>query len=98
MVTGRTTKVIGFSVPPEIYEEVISYAKREKMTKSELFREMVAVYRLKKEEEKRNNLLNPQGVPGKELLKFSRAIDDKSLEQIKEAIENGCGQVDVNEW
>lgn len=97
-MTRRTTKVIGFSVPPEIYEEVINYARKEKMTKSELFREMVAVYRAKKEEEERNNLLNPKGAPGKELLKFSNSIDDKSLEEMKQAIENECGQVDISEW
>jgi metal-responsive CopG/Arc/MetJ family transcriptional regulator len=53
----RNTKVIGFSVPPEIYEEVLEYAKKEKKTKSELFREMVAVYRRKKEEEEYKRLL-----------------------------------------
>jgi len=54
----RNTKVIGFSVPPEIYEEVLQYAKKEKKTKSELFREMVEVYRRKKDEEEYNRLLD----------------------------------------
>jgi hypothetical protein len=27
-MADRTTKVIGFSVPPEIYEEVVSYKKK----------------------------------------------------------------------
>ncbi len=53
----RTSKVIGFSVPPEIYKEVLDYAKKENKTKSELFREMVAVYRRKKEEEEYSRLL-----------------------------------------
>lgn len=53
----RTTKVIGFSVPPKIHDEVVSYAKSENKTKSELFREMVAVYRSKKEEEEYARLL-----------------------------------------
>lgn len=53
----RNSKVIGFSVPPEIYDEVLGYARNEKKTKSELFREMVSVYRRKKEEEEYNRLL-----------------------------------------
>ncbi len=53
----RNTKVIGFSVPPELYDEVLEYAQKEKKTKSELFREMIAVYRRKKEEEEYTRLL-----------------------------------------
>jgi len=41
---GRVTKVIGFSVPPALAEEVEQVAKAERRTKSELFREMFRVY------------------------------------------------------
>lgn len=41
---GRTTKIIGFSVPPTLVKEVERLAKEEKRTKSELFREMLRVY------------------------------------------------------
>ncbi len=41
---NRTTKVIGFSVPPAIARQVERMAKKERRTKSELFREMVRVY------------------------------------------------------
>jgi len=41
----RTTKILGFSVPPVVVKEVESLAKEENRTKSELFREMVRVYR-----------------------------------------------------
>ena len=41
---ARTTKTLGFSVPPEVLKEVESLAKKERRTKSELFREMVRVY------------------------------------------------------
>ncbi len=41
---GRTTKVLGFSVPPALVKEVEQVAKEERRTKSELFREMVRVY------------------------------------------------------
>jgi metal-responsive CopG/Arc/MetJ family transcriptional regulator len=41
---SRTTKVLGFSVPPAVVKEVEILAKKERRTKSELFREMVRVY------------------------------------------------------
>jgi metal-responsive CopG/Arc/MetJ family transcriptional regulator len=41
---ARTTKTLGFSVPPAIVKEVESLARKERRTKSELFREMVRVY------------------------------------------------------
>ena len=45
MSMSRTTKILGFSVPPMVVKEVESLAKEERRTKSELFREMVRVYR-----------------------------------------------------
>ena len=42
---ARTTQIHGFSVPPTVVKEVESLAKEERRTKSELFREMVRVYR-----------------------------------------------------
>lgn len=42
---ARTAKTIGFSVPPELAEEIERLASAEGRTKSELFREMVRVYR-----------------------------------------------------
>jgi len=41
---GRTSKILGFSVPPTLVKEVETLAKQERRTKSELFREMVRVY------------------------------------------------------
>jgi metal-responsive CopG/Arc/MetJ family transcriptional regulator len=41
----RTSKILGFSVPPTVVKEVETLAKEERRTKSELFREMVRVYR-----------------------------------------------------
>lgn len=51
---SRTTKTMGFSVPPSVAKEVESLAKRERRTKSELFREMVRVYRRYGEERDRS--------------------------------------------
>ena len=42
---GRTTQVLGFSVPPSVVKEVEKLASQECRTKNELFREMVRVYR-----------------------------------------------------
>lgn len=42
---SRTSKTLGFSVPPALVKEVETLARQERRTKSELFREMVRVYR-----------------------------------------------------
>lgn len=41
---GRTTKTITISLPPKLAKEVEKLAKTEKKTKSQLFRDMIAVY------------------------------------------------------
>jgi len=41
---ARTTKTLTVSLPPRIYEEIERLARLERKTKSELFRDMVAVY------------------------------------------------------
>ena len=46
----RTTEVIGFSVPPLIARQVERLAKAEHITKSELFRDMVRVYKQYREQ------------------------------------------------
>ena len=48
---GRQTRVVGFSVPPELAEEYERIAKRQGKSKSELFRQMVAVYKENLQEE-----------------------------------------------
>ncbi len=48
---GRKTRVLGFSVAPEIAEAYERLAERQGRTKSQLFREMVESYRAKLEEE-----------------------------------------------
>ena len=40
----------------------------------------------------------PKGVSGKELLSFSGAISNSDATRISKVIEEGCEQVDVNEW
>lgn len=48
---GRRTRILGFSVAPEIADEYEQLAERQKKTKSELFRQMVENYKAKLEEE-----------------------------------------------
>jgi Ribbon-helix-helix protein, copG family len=48
---ARKTRVLGFSVAPEIAAEYERLAEREGRTKSDLFRQMVETYRLKRQEE-----------------------------------------------
>ena len=45
----RTARTIGFSVPPETADEVERIAVAEGRTKSELFREMLRVYKRDRE-------------------------------------------------
>jgi len=44
-------KVMGLSVPPELYDEYNQLAREENRTKSELFREMIRVYKYQKKEQ-----------------------------------------------
>jgi hypothetical protein len=48
---GRRTKVVGFSVTPEVAEAYEQLVARQRTSKSELFRRMVEVYQTKLEEE-----------------------------------------------
>jgi hypothetical protein len=41
---------------------------------------------------------NRKGTPGKSLLKFSGGIPSEDVETMREAIETGCEQVDINDW
>lgn len=40
----------------------------------------------------------PRGVPGKQLLRFAGTIPAGDVELIRQAIEQGCEQVDINGW
>lgn len=43
-------------------------------------------------------LFTPRGVPGRQLLPFAGAIPLDDLELMRQAIEQGCEQVDIHEW
>ncbi len=40
----------------------------------------------------------PKGISGKELLEFVDLFPPEDLKQIKQAIEEDCGQIDTSEW
>jgi hypothetical protein len=40
----------------------------------------------------------PQGTPGSQLLRFAGSISADDLQLMREAIEQDCEQVDLNEW
>lgn len=39
-----------------------------------------------------------KGVSGQQLLRFAGAISADDIQLMREAIENDCGQVEINEW
>lgn len=43
-------------------------------------------------------LSTPRGVPGEQLLHFAGTIPPDDVQRMREAIEQGCEQVDTNEW
>ena len=43
-------------------------------------------------------LSTPEGVPGKELVRFSGLIPKEELEQMNAAIEEGCERIDADAW
>ncbi len=40
----------------------------------------------------------PHGVPGRQLRRFAGTISPEDAELMRKAIEQGCEQVDTNEW
>ena len=62
MNTQRTSRILGFSVPPAMVEEVESLAKEERRTKSELFREMVRVYQRYRQQRDRDEMRWVDGI------------------------------------
>jgi hypothetical protein len=43
-------------------------------------------------------LSTPRGVPGQQLLRFAGILSPDDARLMREAIEQGCEQVDANEW
>ena len=41
---------------------------------------------------------SPKGISGKELLEFAGLFPPEDLEEMKQAIEEDCGQINESEW
>ncbi len=54
MSVTRMTRMVGFSIPPAMAEELEHMADEEQRTKSELFREMFRVYRIYRRQKQRD--------------------------------------------
>lgn len=52
----RSTKIITFSVPPEVAREFDDIAQQEGRNKSEMFREMLRIYRIWRETQRFESL------------------------------------------
>lgn len=52
----RTTKLLSVSLPPDLAEEYEALAKRLRKSKSELFREMIAAYKILRDEQERSRI------------------------------------------
>jgi metal-responsive CopG/Arc/MetJ family transcriptional regulator len=48
-MTGRTTRILNVSLPPEMYAEIEQMARTESRTKSELMREAFREYRFSRQ-------------------------------------------------
>ncbi|MFQ5901267.1 MAG: hypothetical protein ACE5IH_06900 [Thermodesulfobacteriota bacterium] len=43
-------------------------------------------------------MVRPKGMPGNKLLSFAGTIKADDLRKMRQAIEEGCEQVNLNEW
>lgn len=50
---SKTTETVGFSVPPPLARKIEKIAKAERRTKSELFREMLRIYKRYRQQRER---------------------------------------------
>lgn len=44
------------------------------------------------------SLVSPDGIAGRDLLRFAGAIEKEDLQTMSQAIEEGCEKIDPDEW
>ncbi len=44
------------------------------------------------------SLVSPDGIAGRDLLRFAGAIEKEDLQTMSRAIEEGCEKIDQDEW
>jgi DNA-binding transcriptional MocR family regulator len=75
---ARTTRILGFSVAPEIASAYERLAQRQRTSKSELFRRMVEAYKAKLDEEEFRALQRRMS----ERARKRRRLTEKEVERI----------------
>ena len=88
---ARTTKMIGFSVPPSIAEEVRQVAQEERRTKSELFREMFRFYttyrhQLHKAEEERFQRMIDEAIAEGQREKENPTMTQEEIDKLEQEL------------
>ena len=82
-MSGRTSRVLAVSVPPEAAEAFERMAEEEGRNKSELFREMLRVFGIWRETERFEYLQRALAARGRELGVTSEEDVDRLLEQAR---------------
>lgn len=88
---ARTTKMIGFSVPPSIAKEVNLVAHEERRTKSELFREMFRLYQtyrreLRQAEEERFQRMIDEAIATGQKEKENPTMKEEERDKLEEEL------------
>jgi intergrase/recombinase len=82
-MSGRTSRVLAVSVPPEAADAFERMAEEEGRNKSELFREMLRVYGIWRETERFEYLQRSFAAKGRELGVASEEDVDRLLRQAR---------------
>ena len=106
-MTGEIT----LQIDKTLIEKTVEYARRRGLSLSRLVETYLDGLVREEPEEPKDELAGllegmrissaidkPQGVPGKELLRFAGIMDTQSVREIEEAVKAGCEQVDLSEW
>jgi predicted transcriptional regulator len=98
MSTAQIMKNVGFTVPPAMADEIEQMAKEEHRTKSELFREMVRVYRMyhkqleRAEEEQFQHMIDEAIAEGLREKENPTMTEEELMEESRKLAEYGAQQ------
>jgi hypothetical protein len=81
---GEECRMVNPAVKKQILSDLERLSPELQTRAAQLVRDLVAT--------------RPQGVPGRDLLRFAGLFDAETTRQMKEAIEEGCERVDLDEW
>jgi len=84
MTTKRTSKVLSVSVPPEAAADFDRIAKEEGRNKSELFREMLSVYRIWRRNQRFEGLQRYGAARAREMGVFTEEDVDRLIQEFRQ--------------